>query len=219
ATNCAFAVGQGGVVYASVNGGANWFQCPQSFDYDWYDVAVSGSTVICVGANGAIAVSNDSGQTWELFSIGRLVKCTSIRIVECVAYITTEDGGVFRFEVPFLISLSPNISASQPAICDGQETELSVDNPGIGYDYLWSNGATGTSISVSEPGSYFVNEIRYCTSNFSISLEIGESSPPATPEIIVNGSPDLCAGQSVELSSSYAFGNLWSTGDTTQTIE
>jgi PKD repeat protein len=217
-TNCAFAVGQGGTVYATFNGGANWVLCPPSFNYDWYDVAISGTTVICVGASGAIAVSNDSGNTWELYSIGSLAKCTTVRIEECVAYITTEEGGVHRFDVPFLISLSPNISASQPAICDGQEVVLSVDNPGIGYDYLWSNGAVGTSTTVFEPGSYSVNEVRYCGSNFSIDLEIGESNPPATPEIIVNGNLSLCAGQSVELSSSYATGNLWSTGDTNQTI-
>jgi photosystem II stability/assembly factor-like uncharacterized protein len=217
-TNCAFAVGQGGTVYATFNGGATWILCPPSFNYDWYDVAISGTTVICVGASGAISVSNDSGQTWELFSIGSLSKCTSVRIIECVAYITTEDGGVYRFEIPFTIALSPNISASQSAICDGQEVVLSVDNPGIGYDYFWSNGAVGSSTTVFEPGSYFVNEVRYCGSNLSINLEIGESSPPATPEIIVDGSLNVCAGQSVELTSSYATGNLWSSGDTTQTI-
>jgi PKD repeat protein len=45
-----------------------------------------------------------------------------------------------------------------------------------------------------------------------------ENLLPAIPQITASGNTSFCTGGSVDLSSSYATGNLWSNGATTQTI-
>lgn len=44
---------------------------------------------------------------------------------------------------------TPTLAASQSVICVGASATLSVNNPDAGTTYLWSNGATGASISVN----------------------------------------------------------------------
>jgi hypothetical protein len=48
---------------------------------------------------------------------------------------------------------TPEISSPDTSLCPGQSTTLTVDG---GIDYLWSNGATTASISVSTAGTYSV---------------------------------------------------------------
>ena len=85
--------------------------------------------------------------------------------------------------------------------------------------YLWSNGATTPSISVSNSGSYSVTA--YIGSTCSITsniLNIVVNSLPVTPTISASGPLSICQGESVVLTSSYPTGNTWSNGATTQSI-
>ncbi len=45
---------------------------------------------------------------------------------------------------------------------------LSVTNPKVGSEYVWSNGSTGISISVDVSGSYSLSEISYCDTIASV---------------------------------------------------
>jgi hypothetical protein len=83
---------------------------------------------------------------------------------------------------------------------------------------LWSNGATTTSITVTNAATYTVTQtVTGCTSPTGS----GTSAPKAiqaTPTISANGSTTLCTGGNVVLTASSATGNLWSNAATTQAI-
>lgn len=99
-------------------------------------------------------------------------------------------------------------------MCDGDTIILSVSS---GFDeYLWANGETGTAISISQPGTYFVtvtDEIG-CTGSDSITI-----SPTSMPDPEISGPPGLCSNGSATLVLNEEFFEImWSTGESTQSI-
>ncbi|WP_353084463.1 discoidin domain-containing protein [Flavobacterium sp.] len=85
--------------------------------------------------------------------------------------------------------------------------------------YLWSNGATTPSITVTESGAYSVTA--YIGSTCSVTsntINVLVNPIPVTPTISALGPINICQGESVVLTSSYATGNLWSNGASSQSI-
>ncbi|MFY8034541.1 MAG: hypothetical protein ACOVMN_08475, partial [Flexibacteraceae bacterium] len=82
--------------------------------------------------------------------------------------------------------------------------------------YLWSNGATTQSITVSSSGSYTVRTIvNGCTSAVSSAVSV---TPTVVTPPTISGNNFYCTGGSTVLTSSSNFNNLWNTGETTRTI-
>ena len=114
------------------------------------------------------------------------------------------------------ISPVATISSDGPAIIcgDGDVVELTANN---GFDYLWSNGSTDQTISVTTAGSYTVtiDDGTGCTGTTSFFVQ---ASPDETPTVSLSGEPTICQGASLVLSSSEAVGYTWNTGATGQTL-
>jgi hypothetical protein len=100
--------------------------------------------------------------------------------------------------------------------CDGDSIVLYTDGSGINS---WSNGAQGDSIVVYQAGVYSstTTDSLGCSST-SASVDVTVNPLPQAPVVSVNGSLSFCMGDSVVLTSSLVHGNLWSTGDSTQSI-
>jgi len=112
----------------------------------------------------------------------------------------------------------PTITASGSlSICNGQNVILTSS---AASSYLWSNGATTQSITVSAGGSYTVQvfNVEGCSSVLSIPTVVTLSSNPAQPSITASGPTTFCNGNSVTLTSSAGSSYLWSNGATTQSI-
>ncbi|TNE62853.1 MAG: hypothetical protein EP344_04665, partial [Bacteroidetes bacterium] len=107
-----------------------------------------------------------------------------------------------------------NILTNDDHLCPGETTQLVLNGAYVGYN--WSNGISGLSNTVSDPGTYTVTvtNIYGCIGIDSIPIF---ANP--TPEINVEA-PSACPGDSSTLSvSGGSFMNyLWSTGDSTETI-
>ncbi|MFK8104942.1 MAG: PKD domain-containing protein [Saprospiraceae bacterium] len=99
--------------------------------------------------------------------------------------VTDNDTGCSDVEGPFQVVVNPTpvdvmISSSAPLpICGNTPTTLSVNNPDPAFDYVWSNGVTGTSLSTSLPGAYYVTAIN----SFGCEAE--------SDRIIINAGPDI----------------------------
>ncbi len=112
---------------------------------------------------------------------------------------------------------TPTITASgATTFCAGGSVTLTSSST---TGNLWSTGETTQSIVVSTSGSYTVSvtDANGCTGT-SAATTVTVNPAPAAPVVTASGSTTFCAGGSVDLTSDQATGNLWSTGETTQTI-
>ena len=107
---------------------------------------------------------------------------------------------------------STTASATQTLLCSGQTTTLSTS--GIGT-YLWSNGVTTQTMSVSNSGVYTVTLTNSCGNAVS-SVTI---SSQATPTVSLSeSSSTICSGQSSTITANSNVNNYsWSTGSFTNT--
>jgi hypothetical protein len=112
---------------------------------------------------------------------------------------------------------TPNITAGGPtSFCTGGSVSLSAPS---GLNYLWSNGSTNQSITVSSSGSYSVQTISgTCTSAVSQATQVTVNQAPQTPNITAGGPTSFCSGGSVSLSAPSGLNYLWSNGSTNQSI-
>ena len=87
-------------------------------------------------------------------------------------------------------------SGAAGVLCPGQSVTLST---ATGFDASWSNGASGSSIDVTEGGTYTVTLSDDAGCSFTsdpITIDVLE---PATPEVTIDGQLGFCEGGSVTL--------------------
>jgi hypothetical protein len=100
-------------------------------------------------------------------------------------------------------------------LCAGQSATLVA--PANAANYLWSTGATSSSISVSTSGSYTVTvtDASGCSVTSSpISITAKTNAAP-TPSINATPASPICQGSSIDLTTSISYpGYLWSNGIT-----
>ncbi len=101
-------------------------------------------------------------------------------------------------------------------ICPGESVVLTAPQ---GASYLWSNGATSQSITVSQAANYSVvvwNEEDCASLSNVIPVTIIQTE---TPVLTVEGQGITCAGDAITIASSNAQSYLWSNGATSPSIE
>lgn len=108
-------------------------------------------------------------------------------------------------------------SSGETVLCAGQSLDL--DGPtGSGFTYLWSNGATTPSISVTTPGTYMVHVTAPNGCDAVSASLLVEVSPDETPTVSATGDLEFCEGESVILTSTAASEYTWSNQMTGQSI-
>jgi hypothetical protein len=115
--------------------------------------------------------------------------------------------------------VAPQIWTLSPIqLCNGETTTLTAD--GSNGNYIWSNGQTGATITVSALGTYSVQAIGSCgNSDPSNEIVVMVNGSPAPPLISNNGAASLCNAETTTLSASSSGGTItWSNGATGKTI-
>jgi len=112
----------------------------------------------------------------------------------------------------------PTVTASgATTFCQGDSVVLTSSNE---TSYLWSNGDTTQSTTITNSGSYTVtvSNAGGCGTT-SAATTVTVNTPLLTPPTIsASGPVSFCEGGSVTITSSSSSGNLWSTSETTQSI-
>lgn len=113
--------------------------------------------------------------------------------------------------------ISPNVAiVGDPgnALCSGAgPIELSVEGAG---SYTWNTGVQNATITVSEPGNYYVTTGEgTCITQANMYVR---TDPDETPTITASGPTVVCPQDVVELTSSAADSYLWSNGSDQRTI-
>lgn len=114
--------------------------------------------------------------------------------------------------------ISPFVASNQNYICNGSSATLTASL--CNGTVLWNTGATTSTITVTETGTYSAICQTTCgNSNISNTWIIQQGYPPAAPVVTTN-KIILCDNESATLSATGCAGTVWwSTGATTTSIQ
>ncbi len=191
-------------------------------------IAASGSTTLCPGqsvvlnladvcAGCAVQWSNgEIGPDITVFTEGLY---TAIISNECGDSPASDAIPVITETVPAV----PVIAASGlTALCPGESVVLSLADVCAGCTVQWSNGESGTGITVAAAGMYTAIVSNVCgDSPVSNAISVTAEAPPAAPTISASGATTLCFGESVVLLADNVCAGCavhWSNGGTGASI-
>ncbi|GJM33131.1 MAG: hypothetical protein DHS20C18_21320 [Saprospiraceae bacterium] len=112
-------------------------------------------------------------------------------------FLTVTDGNNCLLIDTFTITSTngPQIDLGEDLVlCGGESQEL---NPGQHSSYLWSNGATTPTLTVSTPGIYSVTVTNAL--NCEASAQVNVMNSPNATVVVENDFLDLCMGDSLQL--------------------
>jgi hypothetical protein len=181
-------------------------------------ISPSGSTTFCPGGN--VTLDAGAGYTSYLWSNGSTSQSIIVSTSGTFDVTVTDGNGCTGTSASVTTTvganLSPVITPSGPlTFCAGGSVVLDA---GTYASYLWSDGSTTQSISVSTSGSFTVTvtDGNGCSGTSpSVTTSVGANlSPVITP----SGPLTFCEGGSVVLDAGTYASYLWSDGSTTQSI-
>jgi large repetitive protein len=184
-------------------------------------ITAGSSTTLCTG--GSVTLTSSAGVTY-LWSTGATTQSIDVSTAgNYTVQVISGAGCQSIASVPITVTVNtlptpPTITAGgATTFCAGGSVTLTSS---IGSSYLWSTGATTPSINVTASGSYTVRVTNAsgCQSLASAATNVTVNALPAQPTITAGGSRTFCEGGSVTLSSSAGTTYLWSTSETTQSI-
>ena len=173
-------------------------------------VGISGNTYLCMGQSSLLTASGGSTYAWNT---GATTPSIPVSHGGTYSVTATNSYGCSNSASVTVTSLENLGIAGNTSFCNGQSTTLSVAN-GTG-SYLWSTGATASSIPVSQEGLYIVTVTlpNGCSSSVSAYVNV---APTPTPTIL--GSTTICQGQTTTLTANGGNSYLWSNGSTTNSV-
>ncbi|MEO8771513.1 MAG: ice-binding family protein [Ferruginibacter sp.] len=178
-------------------------------------ISANGPLSFCTGGSVILTASPGSSYAW---SNGATTQNITVTTGGIYTVTVTNANGCAGTSAPVTVTIStgttPVISANGPlTFCTGGSVILSATSSS---GYLWSNGATTQSITVSASGNYSVTTTGACGGTSATTVVTVNPNPTAT--ISVNGPVNFCQGGSVILTASSGSSYLWSTGATTASI-
>jgi len=186
-------------------------------------ITANGPTTFCNG--GSVTLTATAGFASYLWSNGEVTQ--SIVVTESGSYtvvVTDNIGCSSQPSAPVSVTVlqppTPTITANGPTMfCSGGSVVLSAP---AGYaSYLWSNGETTQTITVTVSGNYYVQvtDASGCISDPSNIIDVTVYSPAVPPVIVALGPTTLCDGESVVLSAPVGYATYaWSNGQSTREI-
>lgn len=182
-------------------------------------ITANGPVSICRGQTVRLTASSGAAYQWS--PNGETTRSITVSAAGSYAVTIYHTTGAVSTSSVVQINVNdvtrPEISANGPtSFCTGGNVTLTAPTAAA---YQWSNGATTRSITVGQAGDYRVTTVNNsgCSATSEIT-RVKVNDPPAIPVITASSSTTICEGQSILMTSSWAEGYRWSTGDTTRSI-
>lgn len=172
----------------------------------------SAATSFCAGSNLELYATGSGSYTWS-----NGATTDSVNITSGGMYILTSSTTCGTASDTIIITQNPLpataiTAGGSTSLCNGDSVTLTASG---GAGYMWSNGSTSSSITVSAAGTYTVTASNSCGSAAATQTVTLVTSPAA---IISSAAGSFCAGSSLLL---YAVGTgnyTWSNGATTDSV-
>ena len=176
-----------------------------------FNVNLGPDTTLC---SGSLTLNATTPGATYLWSTGSTAATLNVSTTGTYFVAVNVGGCIARdtINVTFSGSMTVNLG-NDTTICQGSSVTLNATTAGA--TYLWSNGATTPTISVSTPGNYSVTvSIGACNGTDNINITV-----QALPIVNLGNDTSICQGSSVNLNATNAGATyLWNTGATSATI-
>lgn len=176
---------------------------------------IDGIAAICAGEQTTLSVTggNFNAVIWSTNSVDKSIIVStggnySVTVTDGFGCSSSQQITVVESAKP-----TPTITGNT-IICEGKSSVLDA---GTGFNtYLWSTGATGKSITVTDAGLYSVTVTNAAGCSGITGVEIGKIP---NPTVTITGDDEICAGESVTLEATKGYtAYQWSTGQSTESI-
>ena len=179
-------------------------------------ISASGPLVFCQGGDVTLTSNNATNNVW---SNGLTTQAITVNVSGIFSVSVVDALGCSSTSLPTTVvvdePLSTSITLGGPFTQCGGTITLDAGNANVGASYLWSNGATTQTISVSQSGSYSVVVNNACGTITSDTASVTISPAAQTPIITANGPSTICQGDSIVLTSSEINNIQWTPGAAT----
>lgn len=178
------------------------------------DAQITGANQVC--ANDPVVLTASGGVSY-IWSTGATTASITVNPAVSTTYVVTvtgEIGCTGTAEKTVNVLPKPVVTISGENICSGVSTTLVASGA---VSYVWSTGATTNSITVSPPvtTTYTVTATGANGCTVVATRTVGVST---TPVVNIAGPSSTCPAVPVALTASGGATYLWSTGQTTATI-
>ena len=177
--------------------------------YPAVNASITGSTVLCNGGNTTLTANGGTYYSWNTGSLQR-----SVSVNQPGTYIATVTSiyGCTASDTVVVTTFDNPVITGNLVFCSGEYTTLTATG---GDSYVWSTGATTSSINVNTEGSYTVtaNTSSGCSGSATVNV-----IQLQTNEATITGNSLICSGIGTVLTASSGSSYLWSTGETTPSI-
>lgn len=174
---------------------------------------ISGQNAICPG--GSTTLTAGGGATY-LWSNGATTAATTVSPSSNTTYtVTVTNAALCSATTSVNISINPMpviTFAGNTSFCAGLTTEVTAQG---GTTYLWSNGDINARTTFTEAGIYTVTVTNGLGCSQSAPVSITENP---IPNVTISGLDTLCIGNTVILSASGGNTYLWTTGESSASI-
>lgn len=172
---------------------------------------ISGNNFFCTGDSVLLTASGGDTYLWSNGHVGSTLYVSAPGNYSVVASNGCGDSApasvtINEFSIP-----TPAINGTL-SYCAGDSTLLTASGA---TNYVWSTGTVGNSIYATSPGNYSVIGSNQCGASAPVTVTVAELSAPVGS---INGTGHICEGEVGFLSTSGGDSYLWSTGETTETI-
>ena len=184
-------------------------------------ITPNGPTTFCSG--GSVTLSAPASTSYLWAPGGEVTQTINITTGGSHTVTVSNASGCTATSAPITVTVNSNpatpvITPNGPTtFCTGGSVDLTSS---AATGYLWSpGGAITQTITATASGSYSVtiSDVNGCSATSAATVVTVNATPP-TPVITPNGPTTFCEEGSVNLTSSSATGNTWSTSETSQTI-
>lgn len=183
------------------------------------NITPSGPTIFCQGNSVALTANSSSAYVWA--PGGQTTQSISVSVSGNYSVTVTDANGCTASSAPTTITVNPLPTivitpSGSTTFCQGGTVTLVANGAS---SYLWSNGATTQSITVSVSGNYSVTGIDGNSCQATSAVTTVTVNPLPTATISPSGQISFCQGGSTTLNASIGINYLWSPGgQTTQSI-
>lgn len=172
---------------------------------------IIGESTFCLGDSITLYAGGGTEYEWNTGIVNNSI--TIKNTGNYVVTVTNNAGCTSSMSYPVTANPRPSVNIiGNTTFCQGESITLMATG---GSSYLWSNGSTQQSTTISNSNTYTVTATNNynCTSTTSVNI-----SPLTLPTASIVGNASFCAGQSTTLTAQGGITYHWNDGTTTPSI-